>query len=1687
MAKKTARSSSKSIPEAAASEPLAAASGRAEPVTTQRAYTLRLRAATNVSDDKVIAHGKQRELCGMLWSTHAAINAGAKVFGDWLLTLRGGISHELANEPAFDRQSVEGKKLILSVLKDLKKDREKDAGEPTETEAVAEIERRRAARIRERRILLALSWLSVEDAHGAPKGDIRVALGTDSEGARNEKVLTAFRTILASRNVKGKEAEEWVNDCAPSLSSNIRGDAVWVNRSAAFDAAVARIGPSLTRDEVWDILEPFFASREAYLTPLVTDEDDEGAAEEKAKDLVQKAGQWLSSRFGTGTGADFSAMAKVYGAMTAWARRHKGFDSGADALSDLAEALVEFNPESASAESILALISGPGYKSATRNLVKAWEDRTDAMSADDLAKFADVTAGDEAKCRSNTGGKGRRSWADAILREVEEACGFTYRTDESNHSVAVSEYEKYGKDYNWGTARHSEFAVMLDHAARRVSIGHTWIKRAEAERRRFVEDAQRLANVPSDAEKWLTAFVNERSKSSGAADAGGEYRIRRRAIEGWDRVIKRWKSDEGKSKKEKDDLAAEIPVERSDKSARSLDERVRIAGARQVQAEDEDGKFGDIQLFEALAADDAVRVWRPDGLEGKFDANPLKHYVHGHDARFKQRRFKVPAYRHPDALRHPVFGDFGNSRWSIEYAVHEAEKSKGKKRATSAANAAWLKNSHGLRMGLWNGSELSEVAIHWSSKRLTKNLAIGQAADDRAVRDVTRADRLGRAASGVQPDEAPVAAGLFALEDWNGRLQAPRAQLNAIAARIKKFVKERPEFEAAANSGAFDTIFRNDERARAMRDRIQWLVSFSAKLECMGPFVAFAGKFAPDAPAKPFVSRKGELAVRHETNEGRAGHAKLILSRLPNLRVLSVDLGHRYAAACAVWETPDATHSATEKFDIRKRIVEAKSKGWKVDGSADGLFVHIHEPASKMAASGRNKGKPVTKTIIYRRIGEDTLRDPKTGKPTSTLHPAPWARLDRQFLIKLQGEEKPARAASSKPEHGINEVKLVDDLVRGMGLNPRSEDESGGRGVDDLMSRAVRFTTLGLKRHGRMGKIAYALNPDCPGIPQTGGGLDKESVTQRNGKYVDFLTKALADWHALATDTEWDGTRARALWNTHIHGLTSVNADKIQEPKASDPAVEPPTRAERKAQESKLQEMIKPIAKSLADSSPKSTKSMFDAWQNLWDDADGTERTQEDFEHTLVRNAEGKVVGSRTSPRDGKADPGGWHARLRLLTDWIMGRRLPNTSSKAWSRNVGGLSLTRIATMRSLYQLHKAFAMRPTPQNAQGAPDRGESNVGIAQGILNAMERMREQRVKQIASRIVEAALGVGRHQTKGSVSGRHLQDRKRPQTQCDLPCHAVVIEDLRNYRTDELQTRRENKALMVWSAGKVRKYLEEACQLHGLHLRQLQPNYTSQQDSRTGLPGVRCQDVPVDRATGEVLAHWWKKAHGSAAKKVGSGKKEAEARLLAELDSHLKTYAKTGKPMHSIVRVPKKGGDLFVAAPPRSCFTNGHTPCHLCDGKRAIQADLNAAANIGLRALLDPDFPGKWWYIPCTEEKAAGTAIPRADKVKGGACFGADPSKPEQFGSLVVAKSPPAQDAQSTKKTRGSDVQGKETTNFWCDPRVSDLRPAANDRFWMPTPAYWMGVRKRVASMLWKNNGLQPSGALMLAQDMES
>ena len=80
---------------------------------------------------------------------------------------------------------------------------------------------------------------------------------------------------------------------------------------------------------------------------------------------------------------------------------------------------------------------------------------------------------------------------------------------------------------------------------------------------------------------------------------------------------------------------------------------------------------------------------------------------------------------------------------------------------------------------------------------------------------------------------------------------------------------------------------------------------------------------------------------------------------------------------------------------------------------------------------------------------------------------------------------------------------------------------------------------------------------------------------------------------------------------------------------------------------------------------------------------------------------------------------------------------------------------------------------------------------------------------------------------------------------------------------------------------------------------------------------------------------------------------KEKLAKGIARVTDHyilaLMDKARLGK-LPKTVLIPQKGGDLFISSHENGSF--------------GIQADLNAAGNIGLSSLMDPEWVGRWWFV---------------------------------------------------------------------------------------------------------------------------
>ncbi len=1455
-----------------------------KPALTQRAYTLRLRGA-NPNDDS------WRDA---LWATHEAVNKGAKAFGDWLLTLRGGLDHRLGSEDT-----------------------------------------------KNRRVVLALGWLSVEDAAHAPKQFV-VASGEDPRSIRDEKVLRAFKSILKKRGLDEKEVEAWVTTCEPSLRSNIKADAVWVDRSAAFDAAGDL--PGLTRAHAQDVLEYFHGPIGAFLSLPRTDADNEISEPQNGeleKSFAQKASGWLSFNCGEGKKSDKATIARRLRLILQDLNRLEGRPG--EALLEHALSVLGMKSCGDRAGKLDLLRKGVGWRPASPSkALRAIRDASqrEILEATDLELLKQKLR-EEALTRDNEAAQSPVPWAAALRRHIENVVGFEYRK--------------------------ARFTVLLDHALRRFSSTHSWMKRVEAKRRTFDADVAKLDTLRAtnpEACNWLDTFCNRRSQSTGVA-ADNQYRIRKRALGGrkalaWKAVLEAWSQEDCRTRED------------------------RIDAVRRVQSYwDDEEKFGHADLFEELASEEDVCVWKKNG---RTSPQILIDYVAGCEAVTNRIRYKVPMYRHPDALKHPVFCDYGESRFAIHFqAQRSGRPQEGKKLLKHTDHRA-------LTLQVLANGTVSTIPLMWACKRLEKDLAMKAPQRTENASPVSRADRLGRAACGSH-DPVEVM-NVYGRKHWNGRLQVPRHQLERLA-----------------------SLSRDPVRAESLRRRLHWFITFSPQLQPQGPWLDYAR-------SRGLLSiRRGEVEisprdsdkdawrglaypVQHPANEkGRKGLAKHILSRLDGLRILSVDLGHRFSAACVVWET-----LTKKEFETQFQEAQAKQEDGWITFRSD-LYAMVMGPEQPSHNGRSRRFRPTT---VYRRIGPDVL-------PDGTPHPAPWARIDRQFFIKLQGEECPARYASHQ------EMKLVEGFAERYGLRLHDDDRRRCR-VDKLMARIIRNAKLALRRHAQAAKIAWALSPNTSSIPTTGGG--EIAFQAGDDNHVKLLTDTLLEWYRLATDSKWDDQEARRLWNREIASLPE--GFPIQDAIDRNASCETPRQQHREAEDD-LRAKLESLARALAR---KDRSELHRKWRTRWELEDG--QPAGDFDRKTTIDRKNRRV-SYTVPRTPAT---GWHAELRWLTDWIMGRRFPDTTSKCWPRRLGGLSLTRVSTIRALYQLHIAFSMRPTPDQPKGAPEKGDSNAGIAARLLKALERLREQRVKQLASRIAASALGLGGHWKPIEVphhvpSGKPTKKTRWVWVEDTEPrypaCQAIVIESLTNYRPDERRTRRENRQLMSWSSAKVKKYLAEACQLNGLHLREVSPAYTSRQDSRTGAPGIRCADVPIDEF---LSVPWWRKRVRQAYSKSEKERTPLDLHLV-QLEQKWSQTAQSER-KERCIRIPVRGGDLFVSAwEPPGVATNP---------LRAIHADLNAAANIGLRALMDPDWSGRWWYIPCN----AKDGKPAKNKVAG---------VPPTVIPDAPLSPPASRDQRRSKKRRDEDI-----VNRWRDPSAGAICEGED---WRGTKDYWHDVEARVVQIL--------------------
>jgi IS605 OrfB family transposase len=287
-------------------------------------------------------------------------------------------------------------------------------------------------------------------------------------------------------------------------------------------------------------------------------------------------------------------------------------------------------------------------------------------------------------------------------------------------------------------------------------------------------------------------------------------------------------------------------------------------------------------------------------------------------------------------------------------------------------------------------------------------------------------------------------------------------------------------------------------------------------------------------------------------------------------------------------------------------------------------------------------------------------------------------------------------------------------------------------------------------------------------------------------------------------------------------------------------------------------------------------------------------------------------------------------------------------------RGQRGLSMKRLEQLENLRKVflryNRALDRKAGEPAKFGRGDAGRESGEPCQELLDKIDRMKEQRVNQTAHLILAQALGVrlkGHSMPEDERRRRdiHGEYEKIPGRQ---PVDFIVIEDLNRYRASQGRSPSENRGLMKWAHRAVRDKLKMLSEEpFGIPVVEVAAAYTSRFCGRTGEAGSRCEERGDLGYMAGILER-------KAEQKPSPGRTDMRThfktlldqfRVIEEANAAVMTRNQSrggGIKPDSVktLLLPKPGGPLFV---------------NIRDGQ-PVQADINAAVNIGLRAIAAPD-----------------------------------------------------------------------------------------------------------------------------------
>ncbi len=314
----------------------------------------------------------------------------------------------------------------------------------------------------------------------------------------------------------------------------------------------------------------------------------------------------------------------------------------------------------------------------------------------------------------------------------------------------------------------------------------------------------------------------------------------------------------------------------------------------------------------------------------------------------------------------------------------------------------------------------------------------------------------------------------------------------------------------------------------------------------------------------------------------------------------------------------------------------------------------------------------------------------------------------------------------------------------------------------------------------------------------------------------------------------------------------------------------------------------------------------------------------------------------------------GWDSRRQARLHWDN----KDEEHKPNIMGMRGLSMKRLEQILNLRQRCQSFAKLenryygPYKTGNYNPPDSNRDELpDCCPLLLERSNRIREQRVDQTAHLILAEALGmelknpadvVDKKTRKAEVDLHGEYQRRKDKHGKPYPrCSVIVLENLERYKTSQERTKMENSRLMKWAHRAIIEKLEDMCRPFGITLMLVDPAFSSHFDSRTGLPGVRVNQV-ARGFENEYPYNRWIEGKNKAGKD--------DTQLAKDIKALVKTFAEH----------PEYTGELILAAEGGKEFMPVAAPPSGNDGP--INADVCAAGNIGLRGIADPQ---RWDIFP--------------------------------------------------------------------------------------------------------------------------